>query len=437
MDGTAFPAWMGAGSFGGLTCAMLAAALLAVWALVYRRGTTRQSALAILICLACAALMIFPVWWDLSRFAFFGSSLDDIEITVVLAWVAVFGWTLPLGMLISYMLLAEPHLQVETPMHTHSPHIEATLRLALADPARYVSVKTDGAPWAQLATVNDEDSGAGMRPVLLRKRLTVLGREVDNDVVLNDVRVSRHHAEIRMDHGRAVLLDYGSTNGTLINTQRVVRPTPLQPGDIVELGMRRYQFSLLTGPASAYEEDTSKMPGANGSNRRQTMPPAGPPALVAINGQSSGSRWNLLEPVVSIGRDATCQIRLTDTSVSRRHAQVVRQSDGFYASDIDSINGTRVNEDELTAPRRLRNGDILHVGVIDLRFVMATPDPSLTAPPAELDVEPGADGELTAGGAPSSRQTTIPLSPDSSRQAPVPQASQESRESQESDAWGD
>ena len=413
---------------------MLAAALLAVWALVYRRGTTRQSALAILICLACAAMMIFPVWWDLSRFAFFGSSLDDVEITVVLAWIAVFGWALPLGMLISYMLLAEPHMQMETPAHTHththSPQIEATLRLALADPARYVSVKTDGAPWAQLAVVNDEDNGAATRPMLLRKRLTLLGREVDNDIVLNDVRVSRHHAEIRRDHGRAVLLDYGATNGTLINTQRVTRPTPLQPGDVLELGMRRYQFSLLAGPASAYEEDTSKMPGANGASRRQTMPPAGPPALVAINdhGQTTGARWELLEPVVSIGRDTTCQIRLSDTSVSRRHAQVVRQSDGFYASDIDSINGTRVNDDELTAPRRLRNGDVLHVGVIQLRFVMATPDPAFTAAPTATDGEPESDGRA------SSSQTTIPLAPDSSRSSHQTPVTQESLEGQRSDA---
>ena len=92
------------------------------------------------------------------------------------------------------------------------------------------------------------------------------------------------------------------------------------------------------------------------------MPPAGPPALVAISGQSAGSRWELLESVVSIGRDSACQIRLADTSVSRRHAQIVRQGDGYYVSDIESINGTRVNEDELTMPRRLRNGDLLHLG---------------------------------------------------------------------------
>jgi pSer/pThr/pTyr-binding forkhead associated (FHA) protein len=381
---------------------MLAAALLAVWALVYRRGTTRQSALAILICLACAALMIFPVWWDQSRFTFFGSSLGAIEVTVVLAWIAVFGWVLPLGMLTSYMFLAEPHLEGEAPAPTHSPQIEAALRLALVDPARYASVKPDGAPWGQLTVVNDDDKPADIRPLRLRKRLTLFGREVDNDVVLNDVRISRHHAEIRMDHGRALLLDYGSTNGTLINKQRVTRPTPLLPGAMVEMGMRRYQFSLLEGPASAYEEDTSKMPGANGASRRQTMPPTAPPALVALNGQAAGARWDLLEPVVSIGRDAICQIRLYDSSVSRRHAQVVRQSDGYYASDIDSTNGATVNDDELTTPRRLRHGDILHLGGVALRFDM----------PFDMASMPSAVDESAPGDDVSSSQTTIPLTPD-------------------------
>ncbi|MGE5333970.1 MAG: FHA domain-containing protein [Nitrososphaerota archaeon] len=409
MDGTAFPAWVNAGSFGGLTCAVLAAAGLAIWALVFRRGTTRQSVLAILICLACAALMIFPVWWDESRFGFFGTSLDTIEVTVVLAWIAFFGWALPLGMLASYILLAESEtaLPVVMPQRKRNAHLESTLRLALADPARYASVRRDDVPWAQLVVVSDEAAAGGGRPLMLRKRLTLFGREVDNDIVLNDERISRHHAEVRVDHGVAVLLDYGSMNGTLINKQLVTGPVPLKPGDIVELGLRRYRFLLLDGPAVAYVEDTSKMPGANGTNRRQTLPPAGPPALVALNGESSGSRWELLEPVISIGRDGTCQLRLTDTTVSRRHAQVVRQPDGYYASDLESINGTKVNDDDLTTPRRLRNGDVLHLGTVELRFEEALP-------PADALEESLAheEEELPSEGGAAPGQTTVPLTRD-------------------------
>lgn len=413
MGGAVFPAWMGIGSYVGLSCAVVITAALAVWALVYHRGNARQSVWAILICLVCAALMIFPLWWNQSRFQYFGSSLDGAEVTVVLAWIAIFGWSLPMSMLVSFAFLAEPRAP-EEPMPTRrSPHLEAMLRLALADPSRYVSVKQHDAPWAQFVTLDDDEQDAGLRPLLLRKRLTLIGREVDNDIVVNDERLSRHHAEVRVDHGVVVLMDYGALNGTLINRQPVTSPVPLRPGDIIDIGMQRYRFSLFEGPAVVEEVPTSKMPGSSAMNRRQTLPPAGPPALVAMNGGAQGTRWELLAPVISIGRDGTCQIRLPDTTVSRRHAQIVRQADGFYASDLESTNDTRVNDDPLTKPRRLRNGDLLRVGGVALRFVAMFPH---SGPPLLVgDEEPSpnsANGDTPRG---QSSSPTPPMQPPSQR----------------------
>ena len=120
-----------------------------------------------------------------------------------------------------------------------------------------------------------------------------------------------------------------------------------------------------------------------------------------VNGEAVGSRWELLAPVINIGRDGTCQIRLPDTTVSRRHAQIVRQADGYYASDLESNNGTTGEWDELKTPRRLRNGDLLRVGTVELRFVSIFPHSG--APLAMEDEEPPADGGVSHG------QTTIPL----------------------------
>jgi pSer/pThr/pTyr-binding forkhead associated (FHA) protein len=137
-------------------------------------------------------------------------------------------------------------------------------------------------------------------------------------------------------------------------------------------------------------------------NGRQTLPPVSPPTLVAINGELMGARWELLESVTSIGRDASCQIRLPDSTVSRRHAQVVRQTDGYYASDVDSINGTKVNVDALTKPHRLQHGDLLHVGEVALRFVSSMPQLDTPTPPPNR-IRP-------SSGAKSSSRTTIPFS---------------------------
>lgn len=205
-----------------------------------------------------------------------------------------------------------------------------------------------------------------------------------------------------MDHGIAVLLDYGSMNGTLINRQMVTQPIPLKPDDIVDLGTRSYRFLLIEGPFATFEDETARMPGVGGKNRRQTLPPVSPPTLVAINGELTGARWELLESVTTIGRDASCQIRLPDSTVSRRHAQVVRQADGYYASDVESINGTKVNVDVLTKPHRLQHGDLLHVGDVALRFV-SSPPPLDTPTPPPSRIQPPAGGK-------SSSRTTIPFS---------------------------
>lgn len=64
---------------------------------------------------------------------------------------------------------------------------------------------------------------------------TKVGRLPDNDIVFNDPRVSRHHAQLLEQNGRWVVRDTGSTNGTAVNG-KVIREAPLRPGDAISLG---------------------------------------------------------------------------------------------------------------------------------------------------------------------------------------------------------
>ncbi|HEY6057514.1 MAG TPA: FhaA domain-containing protein [Candidatus Limnocylindrales bacterium] len=62
-----------------------------------------------------------------------------------------------------------------------------------------------------------------------------IGRSADNSIVLNDGRVSRHHARLRVRRGSLVLTDLGSTNGTRVNGVRIDE-VALGEGDRIELG---------------------------------------------------------------------------------------------------------------------------------------------------------------------------------------------------------
>ncbi|WP_304505866.1 FHA domain-containing protein [Blastococcus sp. KM273129] len=80
---------------------------------------------------------------------------------------------------------------------------------------------------------------AGSRFVLDRPMLTV-GRHTENDIVLDDVTVSRRHAEFHRRDGGFVVHDVGSLNGTYVNREPVAEAT-LSSGDVVQIG----KFGLL------------------------------------------------------------------------------------------------------------------------------------------------------------------------------------------------
>jgi hypothetical protein len=65
---------------------------------------------------------------------------------------------------------------------------------------------------------------------------TRLGRNPDNEVQLDDARASRHHAVLQRQGSGYVLNDLNSSNGTFVNGSRVGQPTPLQPGDVIQIG---------------------------------------------------------------------------------------------------------------------------------------------------------------------------------------------------------
>lgn len=70
-----------------------------------------------------------------------------------------------------------------------------------------------------------------------------IGRLSSNDVVLSDPNVSRRHAEVRLNDGRWVLTDLGSTNGTLVNG-KLAREHPLSDGDRLTFGTSELIFEI-------------------------------------------------------------------------------------------------------------------------------------------------------------------------------------------------
>jgi hypothetical protein len=71
--------------------------------------------------------------------------------------------------------------------------------------------------------------------------VTTIGRHPDSDIFLDDVTVSRRHAEVTADGGRYAVRDVGSTNGTYVNRDRIEQGE-LHNGDELQIGKFRLVF---------------------------------------------------------------------------------------------------------------------------------------------------------------------------------------------------
>jgi pSer/pThr/pTyr-binding forkhead associated (FHA) protein len=77
----------------------------------------------------------------------------------------------------------------------------------------------------------------------ITKTLLSIGRGLDNDLVIDDPRVSRHHSQITFRHGHYLLRDLRSTNGTFVNGQPV-EAVVLASSDVVSIGGFEMLFEM-------------------------------------------------------------------------------------------------------------------------------------------------------------------------------------------------
>lgn len=86
-------------------------------------------------------------------------------------------------------------------------------------------------------------------------------------------------------------------------------------------------------------------------------------------GKGMGSRYELDDESITIGRSPSCDICADDHSVSRRHAAIEATENGYRIVDLKSTNGTFVNDEPVTS-RELRDGDYVRIGNFIFRFLM-------------------------------------------------------------------
>jgi pSer/pThr/pTyr-binding forkhead associated (FHA) protein len=402
---------------------MLAVVANALYTTLRRYGTTQQLAAAIILCVVCALLLLPAIIWYNLRFSIEQGSLSLAEVEVMLAYIALCGWLVPLSVTSAYCLFTAPRTStISGRMRSQKKRTTEANTTTVLQPPRYQLgvpvpfVFGEDIAWGWLEYRNGRLQGQRLE---LRRAIVTIGRGEENDIWLDDEMASRHHAELAWNNDVIYLTDCESLNGVLVNGRRIQGSTLLEPGEMIEIGSHRFIFELAREEAAAMSEQSdplinhkwrSSLERLTGANE---LPPTRPlydnpvqnvsgsalvspeesviyewqetaqvnavvPSLQPIeptgafrirNGEFAGKIFLLDRPVITIGRGAECEVVLNDISVSRRHTQFLRQASGNYAQDITSRNGTTINNELLLLPRLLVPGDIVCVGNISLEYI--------------------------------------------------------------------
>ena len=109
----------------------------------------------------------------------------------------------------------------------------------------------------------------GVKVHPLTESVVNIGRRLENQLVIDDPRVSRNHAQLRAIKGRFVLFDLNSTGGTFVNGQRTSQ-TVLYPGDVISLAGVALIFGQDNPPPRPDMGGTSPMNPDPGTSERPT-----------------------------------------------------------------------------------------------------------------------------------------------------------------------
>ena len=191
--------------------------------------------------------------------------------------------------------------------------------------------------------------------------------------------VSRKHAEICWNDGAWFVVDLGSSYGTFLDGARVVTPQRINAGQTIQFGqdgpMRRVVwFEVLHESLPPVESMTApvvippipvKPPIAPPIAQPITPPVAQKASAKLVFEDNNRPEIVLNKSEVSFGRDTSCDVAFPATSVmvSRRHAVIRAEGDGFVVEDNGSFNGSYINDQRITASTPLYHCDRVQFGI--------------------------------------------------------------------------
>ncbi|HMC30506.1 MAG TPA: FHA domain-containing protein [Candidatus Angelobacter sp.] len=247
-----------------------------------------------------------------------------------------------------------------------------------------------------------EQSEQVLKEVPLTQASTTIGRLPDNNVQIDNLAVSGHHARISWEQGQYIVEDLGSLNGTYVNNERVGKAA-LKHGDQVKIGKHLVEFKqegnamlfnvpAKTGPAApkldatmvldtrqAREKIADKSAPAAGAGPLGISRPSwmSNPFINAkdrvgllsiLQGRTDQERYVLTGKMTMIGKSSMASIRLKGFFAPTTAALISKRDNKYFIAPSESKTRVKINGEEVVSQRELAAGDIIEVGKVKAAF---------------------------------------------------------------------
>jgi pSer/pThr/pTyr-binding forkhead associated (FHA) protein len=214
-----------------------------------------------------------------------------------------------------------------------------------------------------------------------------IGRRENNDVIIENLAVSSHHAKIDAVADGFVLVDLQSKNGSFVNEQ-LINSHWLKNGDVISIGKHSLTFfysevEVMPDDGSDEMEKTMVM---DTSLHRQMMKKSHskiPKPLTKINKNEivgvltylagGTGEIKLNGKITKLGKHRTSDIVVKGLFVGRTSVTISRRPDGFYLSYVGGLSRPKLNEKTVKQSAILNDFDIIAIGPTKLQFFTQKP----------------------------------------------------------------
>ena len=224
-----------------------------------------------------------------------------------------------------------------------------------------------------------------VKEVPIGSRPVGIGRSPDNDLPVDNLAVSNHHARVFFEAGRLVVEDLDSLNGTFVNDLRVERAT-LHDGDSIWIGKHHIKVDASGDMPIAVDSARRKpAPMINETmvldtkQRREMLQQAAAmgerspfagrlkmPTLLVLSGNSDQKEYVITSKLAVIGKSKMATVKLKGWFKPEVAAQINRRDDGYYIGPGDKT--PLVNSKPIQGPVRLNDGDVIEICGLRLSF---------------------------------------------------------------------